>query len=134
MDKNIILFGCGTIGVEALTFLGNENIRCFCDNDVSLVGKERCGKGIISFEELKNRYKDDIIIICAAKKNVYAIAEQCENNEIEDYLFYEPVRTICASGSEFLEYIESPINRMRMRKEIYLTKTKELQYQVDYFK
>ena len=134
MDKNIILFGCGTIGVEALTFLGTENIRCFCDNDLLLAGKERCGKEIISFEELKKSYKDDVIVICAAKKNVHVIAAQCESNEIEDYLFYEPVRKIYTSRTEFLDFIASPMNRMRMRKEIYFNKTKELQWQVDYFK
>ncbi len=134
MDKNIILFGCGIIGVEALTFLGNENIRCFCDNDMLLVGKERCGKEIISFEELKKNYKEEIIIICAATKNVYAIAAQCESNGIEDYFFFEPVRKTHSGRDEFLEFIGSPINRIRMRKEIYWAKAKELQGQVDYFK
>lgn len=42
MDKKIILFGSGIIGVEAFAFLGNENIWCFCDNDELLAGKEIC--------------------------------------------------------------------------------------------
>lgn len=134
MDKKIILFGSGIIGVEAFAFLGNENIWCFCDNDELLAGKEICGKEIISFEELKKRHKDDIVVICAAKENTYTIAEQCENNGIEDYLFYEPVRKIYSDKDVFLKFIESPVNRAHMRKEIYLAKVKELQRQVDYFR
>ena len=28
---DIILFGCGVSGYEALCFLGEENVKCFCD-------------------------------------------------------------------------------------------------------
>lgn len=134
MSDQIIIFGCGIIGYEALNFLGNENICCFCDNDVRLAGTERYGKKIISFDMLKQEYCDAVVIICASDRNSYDIAMQCEENEILDYLFYAPIRKVCLEKAQFLAFLESPVNRMQARKEIHLAKIKELQRQVNYFK
>ena len=84
MNERIIIFGCGRLGHEAVIAFGNENIECFCDNNPSLVGKEKYDKIIISFDELKEKYTDAVVLICAdiKKRNAYAIARQCEENGI----------------------------------------------------
>ena len=51
--EKIVLFGSGEIGYEALSFLGDENIACFCDNDPGKTGKRKWGKRIISFSGIK---------------------------------------------------------------------------------
>lgn len=138
MDSKMIIFGCGRLGHEAVITLGNENIECFCDNNPELHGSERCGKKIISFNELKDKYNDSIIIICAdlRKRHAFSIAKQCEEGGIFDYLFYEPLKdkSFFLNQKELLEFLNNPINRLRMKNEIYLNKTIELQRQVDYFK
>lgn len=134
MDNQVIIFGCGMIGYEALNFLGSENICCFCDNDVQLAGTERYGKKIIPFKLLEQRYRNAIVIICAAERNSYDIAMQCEENAIFDYLFYAPVRKLCSEKAQFMAFLENPVSRMRARKDIHLAKIKELQRQVNYFR
>lgn len=134
MDNKVILFGSGAIGEEALAFLGNKNIDCFCDNNPALDGKEKYGKAVISFERLKQEYEKAIIVISANYKNAYEIVMQCEENEVLDYIFYESLKDLCSDGKNALEFLADPFNRMRMRKDIYITKIKELQTQVDYFK
>lgn len=86
---------------------------------------------------MKERYRDAVILICAdiKKRNAYAIARQCEENGIADYLFYESIRTMgFQSGEEALAFLREPLNRMTLKSEIYMKKTMELQQQVDYFR
>lgn len=132
---NIILFGCGIIGYSALNFLGNNNVQCFCDNNPRLAGAKKYGKDIISFEDLKQNHIDSIVVISVADDRVaHEIAKQCEDNEILDYLFYKTMRESFSNREQLLNYIDSPMNRMKMRREKYITKICELQGQVDYFK
>lgn len=127
----IVLFGSGAIGGEALSYLGRENIECFCDNNQDLAGNEKDGKTIISFSELLWEYKDAVVIIAANYNNACAIAKQCEENKILDYVFYESLKVMFREGKDALDYIDSPINRLQLRTE---KKIAELQMQVDYFK
>ena len=88
MINEVIIFGSGHIGHDALLFFGRERVHCFCDNNVSLVGTKRFDKSIISFEELRNRYQKATVIIAVAGSSAYAIAEQCEENGVTDYLIF----------------------------------------------
>ncbi len=134
MDDKIILFGCGAIGYEALEFIGSENIECFCDNNTQLVNTEKYGKSIISFNTVLQKYRDALIVISANHQNAYAIARQCEENEVLDYLLYEPLKEMFSKRTETLDFITDPMNRVRMRQQLYMKKVKELQTQLDYFK
>lgn len=134
MDDKIILFGCGAIGYEALEFIGSENIECFCDNNTQLVNTEKYGKTIISFNTVLQKYRDALIVISANHQNAYAIARQCEENEVLDYLLYEPLKEMFSKRTETLDFIADPMNRVRMRQQLYIKKVKELQAQLDYFK
>lgn len=132
----MIIFGSGQIGYDALNFWGKENIRCFCDNNISLVGKERYEKPIISFERLKEKYKNEIVIIAVAGYNAYAIARQCEENRVTDYLIYTFLRKVfygCDSKC-LLNIISNPTNRINIRKDIYRRRVEDLERQLNYFK
>lgn len=136
MDNKIIIFGSGKIGREALISFGNENILCFCDNNQCLAGTERHGKTVISFNELKQKYSDAVIIIAVGDFDSYTIAEQCEENNILDYISYKFAAEMFPKwgNKQLLSYITVAVNRASMRKKFWLKKVKELQKQVDYFK
>lgn len=134
MDMEIILFGSGAIGQEALAFLGNSNVVCFCDNNPELAGKEKHGKTVISFLELKRKHKNAVVVISANYKNAYEIVKQCEENGIWDYVFYEYLKNMFSEEKDALVFLADSANRISMRKDIYFAKIKELQEQVDYLK
>lgn len=134
--KDLIIFGSGQIGREALGFFGSDNVACFCDNNPLLAGTEKHGKPVISFEELRDKYSEAVIVIAVAGYGAYAIAEQCEEYGVSDYLIYTCLRE---SFSEFdreklLSLISDPVNRMRIRKDIYFKRAMELKEQIDYLK
>lgn len=134
-DK-VIVFGSGQIGHDALMFLGAENVFAFCDNNLSLAGTEKWGKPVISFAELKAEYGNAVILIAAAGRKAYDIAEQCEENGVSDYLIYTFLRDdlLKLDGMQMLSFLRDPLNRMRIRKDIYYKRAEELKEQVEYFK
>lgn len=131
---DIILFGCGMLGCEALHFLGEENVKCFCDNGV----KTACckyGKNVIPFDELKAHFQNSLIIICVVEeKDIYNIAKQCEESGIYDYFAYEMIKTSVHNRENFLEYIADASNRMLIKRELWRDKIKKLEMQVDFFR
>jgi FkbM family methyltransferase len=65
-SKPVVLFGSGIIGRFYLGFLKKLNIPIeiyFCDNDPSIWGTYIEGVPVISFNELKSKYRDSYIII-----------------------------------------------------------------------
>ena len=132
MNNKMVIFGCGKLGYEALNFLGIESIECFCDNNPNLVGREMYGKAVISFDDLRVKYSDAIIMICADYRHSCEISEQCEQNGIFDYLYYIFFSNKFAERKEALDYIDNPMNRMKLRKDIYMIKIDELTRQVRY--
>ena len=136
MDIKIIIFGSGKIGHRALNFLGNENVWCFCDNNSQLVGTERYGKAVISFTELKENYSNAVIVIAVGDYDSYAIAKQCEENKILDYVIYIFMEQLHPEwkSTQWLNYITEPINRIRMRQDSWFKKVRELEKEVEYFK
>lgn len=135
-QKEIILFGCGHLGYEALYFLGEENVKCFCDNNPEVVRGDENGEiEVISFEKLKSRYKDNIVIVCALNPDVvYAIARQCEENEVYDYVSFEMLRRMGQDRKTCLDYLYDSAIREKLRKELWKSKIQRLEKQVDYFK
>lgn len=136
MDRKIIIFGSGQFGYLALSFLGEENVACFCDNNASLVGTKKYGKQIISFEELRTNERNAVVLIAVDGHPAYEIAMQCEENGVRDYLNYLFLREHFSGfdRAEVLDFLRSPENRAEARKDIYLRRTEELERQVAYFK
>lgn len=74
--KNIILFGCGGKGRQAISILENQGIKltAVCDNNINLFGKEFIqGLYIKSLEEVLENLKSFCIIITASMKNAMEI-------------------------------------------------------------
>lgn len=135
MDNRIIIFGSGNIGYAALEFLGKENILCFCDNNPQLAGTEKYGKSVISFDELKQKHSDSIIVIAVGAYDSYSIARQCDENDVFDYIFYKFLKEQYPEWQkeQVLDFIINPINRMRHRQDIQYERLDKLQKQVNYF-
>ncbi len=133
-DCEMILFGSGNIGYQALQFIGEENVFCFCDNNPKVVGTERYGKEVVSFEDLKQKYYKEVIMICAGDTDSFVMAKQCEENGIFDYLIYIFMVEKFSKKEEFLSFMENPFNRMIIRKELYLRRIQDLESQVAYLK
>ena len=75
-------------------------------------------------------------MISVGELDSYTIAEQCEENEIQDYLFYKSMRETFPEWDslQMIRFITVPGNRSCMRKDIWLKRALRLQRQVDYFK
>lgn len=134
-DK-MVIFGSGQFGYDALMYFGSESIGCFCDNNSSLAGTEKYGKLVISFEELKTKYRKAVVVIAVSGHGAYVIARQCEDYGISDYVIYTFLREKFSDyGREhMLAFIREQRNRQEVRKNIYLERTKELERQVEYFR
>lgn len=91
VGKKYILFGCGEIGKKALDYLGDTNVYCFADNNSIMTGKQKYGKRIIDFDELKRVCKDYIIVISTSvnTNSAYEIKKQLEENGILDYVMFD---------------------------------------------
>lgn len=138
MNTKIIIFGCGKLGHEALNVLGSENVECFCDNNPTLIGSEQYGKRVISFDELKEKHSDTGVIICANVRfgNAWAMAQQCEENGVKDYIFWQTVRgkDIFQKEAQLLSYLDSSVNRKQLKSEVYIQRGEELQEQLKYLR
>lgn len=133
--KEIILFGSGKTGYEALMLLGSENVTCFCDNNSSVCGTEKYGKMVISFQNLKTEHQNAIVLICVFDDgSAYNIARQCEDNEIEDYLTYRSIMERFTDRDEAMNFINNSENRIKMRKQFWFCRIRNLEMQVDFFK
>lgn len=131
---DIILFGCGMSGYEALCFLGEKNIKCFCDNNPDVIKGGKWGKPVLAVAEIKS-CRESIVIICVKNtKDIYDMARQCEENGIYDYVAYELSKDFFSDGQEFLSHVNVPENRSRMRKEMWFARIKTLEAQVSFFK
>lgn len=80
---NYIIWGAGDRGARIFYHLKEDSIKAFIDIDESKIGKEYCGKRIISFEEYKKEYLNCFIIIsCLYESEVKTILKK---NDIHQY-------------------------------------------------
>ena len=86
-EKNIILFGAGKFGLEAMERYGKERIAYFCDNNVDKHGKFIEGIEVISSDRMYQLYKENYYIVITPKENI-ALCEQLKKHGIYDYLEY----------------------------------------------
>lgn len=86
-QKDIVLFGAGKNGLEALEQYGKMRVAYFCDNNTNKQGKFIEGIEVISFERMLQLYKEGFYIVVTPKENV-ALCEQLKEHGIYDYLEY----------------------------------------------
>lgn len=69
-----VIFGAGYLGGWALNYLGYARILCYADNYA--YGKEKEGKKVISFEDLKKLDLENIIVVIANANHWQEIEQQ----------------------------------------------------------
>lgn len=79
-----IILGAGQYGEEALKKV-EEEVIFFADNNLTKVGKLKCGKKILSFKEMVCLSKQYDIMIAIYCDNVYQLVHQLSKNGIERY-------------------------------------------------
>ncbi|MEI6826579.1 MAG: FkbM family methyltransferase [Desulfuromonadales bacterium] len=64
----VALFGVGNVGKDLCQVLQLHGVdpACFCDNSQSQIGRSYLGVQVISFAELKESYKDHLVVIASS--------------------------------------------------------------------
>ncbi|SPF48674.1 hypothetical protein SBDP1_760050 [Syntrophobacter sp. SbD1] len=65
----VVLFGAGGLGAELCSTLHFHGVQpvCFCDNDDSREGSKYCDLPVITFQELKESFRNSLIVIASHK-------------------------------------------------------------------
>ncbi len=73
----VVLFGAGGLGEELCSTLRSHGVNpvCFCDNNSSRKGSTYCGVPVISFADLKESFRESLIIV-ASHKYTKAMTDQ----------------------------------------------------------
>lgn len=130
----VILFGAGRWGREALSYFKQENVYCFCDNNVR-AGQEKlaCGKRVISFQELLEIHKEYVIVISTGTDFIEEISNQLDTAGIEDYfIYYVLIRNDLEAGELIKNLNES--GRDQTFKKYYKTFVKWTEAKLQYLK
>lgn len=136
MEQRIVLFGCGEIGYDVLYKLGDKNVLCFCDNNQALWNTVRWGKQILSLEQVKKKYNNCIIVICAKIAKAYQIANQLDRVGIGNYWLYPIIEQDVSelSADSMKEFLFDRDAMIQTRIRSYQNKISELTKQLDYMK
>lgn len=83
-----VIFGAGYLGGWALNYLGYARVLCYADNYA--YGKEKEGKKVISFEDLKKLDLENIIVVIANANHWQEIEQQLLLvDNIKYFVFHE---------------------------------------------
>ncbi len=135
-----VIFGCGNVGVRTLTYMGEDKVDFFADNNTNIAGEYFHNKKILSYDELlKLREKSEVIIILGVNKNnAEKIAVQLENDGVYDFVlsdllpgFWEAGRRIKA---EEFEKIQAFAGRQDYVIKYLRERLNSEKKRVDYFK
>lgn len=88
--EQVILFGAGVMGIKAFEHFGSEQVFCFCDNDISKQGTTLLSKEIISFEKLREIYRNYTIVVTPDR--YVAMVKQLEESNIQNYVIFTSFR------------------------------------------
>ena len=109
MVRNIILYGAGEGGKEAIEWFGVDCIEMFIDNNISVQQNGAYGKAAISFSEFLKNYWDeekkrgiDIVISMKSKWIIHQIAYELEKNGIENYSVFSDIERRWKTAKEFI--------------------------------
>ncbi len=117
----LILFGAGHYGKNALSFFGEKHVFCFCDNAVrDSDEKEICGKNVISFDRLLEVWQKHIVVVCLKPEFALEVFKQLEGAGVRGYVVYEALREEQKSPGEWMEQLQDRKEQERMQRESYL--------------
>jgi len=82
----VVIFCAGASGNILAPLFSRYGIKpaCFCDNDSSRAGNLYCDLPIISFDELKNKHRESLIVIASAAYQKFIKTQLLENSFNED--------------------------------------------------
>ena len=111
MYKQIILFGAGQKGWEALSFFGQEAVYCFVDNDVLKHGTWIGGKKVLSYVELLEFMKrpgfdiefELVITVDKSAWAILAVSQQLRDAGIEDFSVFRDVARRYPDSAHFVQ-------------------------------
>jgi lipopolysaccharide cholinephosphotransferase len=113
MSRNVIIFGAGHDGREALEFFGIENTFCFVDNNSDLHGKNIKGLRILSFSQLVELYEANrvyvensfevVIAMSFIRWVVHHVAQSVEKAGISGFSVFIDVKRRWSDGNAFLK-------------------------------
>lgn len=103
--KDLILFGTGNTGKEALSFFGEEHVFCFSTNNRQKIGGMYLGKKVIDPIELPSLSDKYEIIVCVirTKEMMLSVISQLRNMGIRDFSIYSDILKYYNKGIDFLK-------------------------------
>ena len=117
----LILFGAGNYGKTALSYFGDENVFCFCDNAVRDGDeKEVCGKKIISFDRFLEIWQKYIVVVCLKTEFALEVCKQLENAGVKGYVVYEALQNAEKKPDEWMEELQDSTERDRIQRKSYI--------------
>lgn len=131
----LILFGAGFWGRKAYSFLGEENVYCFCDNSVrGDEEKQACGKSVISFEKFMKIYREYVVIVCLGLDFCMEVCKQLDDAGVEDYLVWDMIQAAGMSADEFMEQVRDEQKLEKMYCKSYRHMAGKVGRQLRYLK
>lgn len=103
--RNIILFGAGKIGRQALDFYGVNQVAYFCDNNPSLAGSEIFGKKVIDFTALEQIWRDYRVVVAVGVKASIPIVQQLRTHGIAFSFFRDEEAAEKTGNKEIFSHI-----------------------------
>lgn len=114
----VIFWGCGNNArIVKETLKGKGIVPCaYCDNSKDLIGNELDGVPVLSYEEVKERYKKYVLILTVAVENAQVIYSQLMDAKEMNPILHIEKAFKCEEG--FLEFddIEADLEKY---EEIY---------------
>lgn len=96
------LFGAGSFCTSVIGFCGIENVIAIVDNNESKVGQSIKGKTILSYDEFKENYENEFVII-TVQLCTEEIVEQLQKDEICRYLVFPFIQTSYYTAKQIIE-------------------------------
>lgn len=87
INKKVVLFGAGGEAAAVLGLLRDNGIYpiCFCDNSKKLFGKKYLGLDVYSYDNIREKYSEYVLVISTrpivAREIIEQLEEQNEENE-----------------------------------------------------
>ena len=96
--KKFVIFGAGNLGEEAAKLLGEENVKCFVDNDAAKQKSGYLGFEVFSLDKVSIEKNKDLLIIAVSERYIDDIIAQLDHKEISNYYTIKEVKSDLALG------------------------------------
>lgn len=131
----LIIYGAGFWGEEAMRHFGAENVYCFCDSRLG-EGEETelCGKRVIPFPGLLKIWKDHVIVVSAGVNFNMEISRHLDAAGIEDHMLYPVLLQMGEDADAFMGQLQEDGGRDRAFKRYYRALAQRTEGQLTYLK